>query len=186
MTAFLLHSHATYSTTRAQKKQGCQLRECVWCYSLIDVTVRVSLLKEPRPYCSSLTHCPFTHMTNCVTHTAYFIFFSLHCFFTASSSFLLSLSLFFSLYTSTHSCISDSSRLQLSRYLCSTSSADQILVACSQTVSKPSKPLQTERLQQQNSKDWSDQDYGRTNRCPFKYKTNKIYVQNMVLTHFFF
>lgn len=50
-------------------EQGCQLRECVRCCSLIDVTVRVSLLEEPRPYCSSLTHWPFTHMTYSVSHT---------------------------------------------------------------------------------------------------------------------
>lgn len=56
---------------RAQKEQGCWVRECVWCCSLINVTVRVSLLEDPRPYCSSRRHCPLTHMTYplSLTHT---------------------------------------------------------------------------------------------------------------------
>lgn len=50
---------------RAQKEQrGCWVRECVWCCSLIDVTVWVSPLQEP----SSLTHCPRTHITCSVSH----------------------------------------------------------------------------------------------------------------------
>ncbi len=70
-TASLLHFHAIFSTMalmRAQKEQGCWVRECVWCCSLIDVTVRVSLLEETRPYCSSLTHCPpRTHNILCLS-----------------------------------------------------------------------------------------------------------------------
>ena len=63
-TASELHFLSIFSIKllmRAQKEQsGCWVCECLWCCSLIDVTVRVSLLKEPQPYCSSLTHCPLT------------------------------------------------------------------------------------------------------------------------------
>lgn len=61
------------STNESARRAGCRLHECVRCRSLIDVTVRVSLLEEAWPYCSSLPRCPFTHMTyslfHCHTHT---------------------------------------------------------------------------------------------------------------------
>lgn len=123
------------STNESARRAGCRLHECVRCRSLIDVTVRVSLLEEAWPYCSSLPRCPFTHMTysvsHCQTHTHTHI---QHC--TMTTDFFPSPSICRLFPPIIPPQLNLGSQLQLSRAHSSMFSADYILVTISHSASK--------------------------------------------------